>query len=135
MNLDELMAPLEAVLFASGDPVSVQQLRAIFDIDAESLNELLVSLQQKLEERHSGLIVQQVAGGWQMATRQEVFSYVEKLTETKDKKLSAAAMETLSIIAFKQPITKQEIEHIRGVHIEKVLAKLIELELVRELGR
>ena len=135
MNLDELMAPLEAVLFASGDPVSVQQLRAIFDIDADSLNELLVSLQQKLEERHSGLIVQQVAGGWQMATRQEVFSYVEKLTETKDKKLSAAAMETLSIIAFKQPITKQEIEHIRGVHIEKVLAKLIELELVRELGR
>ena len=76
MNLDELMAPLEAVLFASGDPVSVQQLRAIFDIDADSLNELLVSLQQKLEERHSGLIVQQVAGGWQMATLQEFFYYV-----------------------------------------------------------
>ena len=135
MVLEELLAPLEAVLFASGDPVSAQQLMEIFDIDKESLDTLLETLCQKLEDTKSGLMVQPVAGGWQMVTRQEMFSYVEKLTETKDKKLSAAAMETLSIIAFKQPITKQEIEHIRGVHIEKVLAKLIELELVRELGR
>ncbi len=135
MVLEELLAPLEAVLFASGDPVSAQQLMEIFDIDKESLDTLLETLCQKLEDTKSGLMVQPVAGGWQMVTRQEMFSYVEKLTETKDKKLSAAAMETLSIIAFKQPITKQEIEHIRGVHIEKVLGKLIELELVRELGR
>lgn len=135
MFLENLLGPIEAVLFASGDPVSPQQLMEIFDIDGESLNVLLDELNQNLAERSSGLMIQKVAGGWQMVTRQEMFSYVEKLTETKDKKLSAAAMETLSIIAFKQPITKQEIEHIRGVHIEKVLAKLIELELVRELGR
>ena len=135
MNMDELTGALEAVLFASGDPVSAQQLVDILGIDIDKLDELVENLEKALEERGSGLMVQHVAGGWQLATRGELFPYVEKLTETKDKKLSAAAMETLSIIAFKQPITKQEIEHIRGVHIEKVLAKLIELELVRELGR
>ncbi|ORT98930.1 Segregation and condensation protein B [Anaerovibrio sp. JC8] len=135
MFMGELTGALEAVLFASGDPVSAQQLMEIFGIDMENLDELVESLSKSLEERGSGLMVQHVAGGWQLVTRRELFSYVEKLTETKEKKLSAAAMETLSIIAFKQPITKQEIEHIRGVHIEKVLAKLIELELVRELGR
>ncbi len=135
MFMGELTGALEAVLFASGDPVSAQQLMEIFGIDIESLDELVEALQKSLDERGSGVMVQHVAGGWQLATRQELFSYVKKLTETKEKKLSAAAMETLSIIAFKQPITKQEVEHIRGVHIEKVLAKLIELELVRELGR
>ncbi|WP_027406235.1 SMC-Scp complex subunit ScpB [Anaerovibrio sp. RM50] len=135
MFMGELTGALEAVLFASGDPVSAQQLMEIFGIDMESLDELVEALKKSLDERGSGVMVQHVAGGWQLATRQEHFSYVEKLTETKEKKLSAAAMETLSIIAFKQPITKQEIEHIRGVHVEKVLAKLIELELVRELGR
>ena len=135
MNLDELMAPLEAVLFASGDPVSAQQLMEIFGIDIESLDELVEALQKSLDERGSGIMVQHVAGGWQLATRQELFNYVEKLTETKEKKLSAAAMETLSIIAFKQPITKAEIEHIRGVRIERALQKLLELELIAEVGR
>ena len=135
MFMGELTGALEAVLFASGDPVSAQQLMEIFGIDIENLDELVEALKKSLDERGSGIMVQHVAGGWQLATRQELFNYVEKLTETKEKKLSAAAMETLSIIAFKQPITKQEVEHIRGVHVEKVLAKLIELELVRELGR
>ena len=60
---------------------------------------------------------------------------MERLTETRDKRLSDAAMETLSIIAFKQPITKQEIEHIRGVRAEKVVLKLLEQDLIKELGR
>lgn len=135
MFMAELAGPLEAVLFASGDPVSAQQLKEIFCIDDASLAELLEELRKRMESAGSGLVLQQVAGGWQLVTKQEFFPYVEKLSQTKDKKLSAAAMETLSIIAFKQPITKQEVEHIRGVHIEKVLSKLIELELVRELGR
>lgn len=135
MFMGELTGALEAVLFASGDPVSNQQIMAIFEIDADNVQELTELLSQELLDRHSGLQLQQVAGGWQLVTRPEHFSYVEKLTESRDKRLSPAAMETLSIIAFKQPITKQEIEHIRGVRIEKVMTKLLELELVRELGR
>ena len=94
MFMGELTGALEAVLFASGDPVSAQQLMEIFGIDIESLDELVEALQKSLDERGSGIMVQHVAGGWQLATRQELFNYVEKLTETKEKKLSAAAMET-----------------------------------------
>ena len=135
MFVTNLLGPLEAVLFASGDPVTAEQLMTVLDIDEDNVEELAVALEQSLRERQSGLQLHRVAGGYQLVRRAEYFSYVEKLTQTTDKKLSAAAMETLSIIAFKQPITKQEIEHIRGVRIERVLAKLIELELVREMGR
>ena len=135
MFVTNLLGPLEAVLFASGDPVTAEQLMTVLDIDEDNVEELAVALEQSLRERQSGLQLHRVAGGYQLVTRAEYFSYVERLTQTTDKKLSAAAMETLSIIAFKQPITKQEIEHIRGVRIERVLAKLIELELVREMGR
>ncbi len=135
MFVTNLLGPLEAVLFASGDPVTAEQLMTILDVDEDNIAELVAELDKSLAARQSGLQISRVAGGYQLVTRPEHFSYVEKLTQTTDKKLSAAAMETLSIIAFKQPITKQEIEHIRGVRIERVLARLIELELVREMGR
>ena len=135
MFLTELKGPLEAVLFASGDPISEEQLRNVLQVDAETIVELLHGLAEDLSARKSGLMLQQVAGGWQLVTRPECFSYVEKLSQTVDKKLSGPALETLSIIAFKQPITKQEIEQIRGVHIERTLARLMEMELIAEVGR
>ena len=70
-----------------------------------------------------------------MVTRPEYFSYLEKMAQTADRRLSVPAMETLAIVAFRQPVTKQEIEHIRGVHVEKVLALLIERDLIQEVGR
>lgn len=129
------IAVLEAVLFASGEPVSMDQLKEILSLEEAEVQQLTEKLGAKLTQQGSGLQLRQVAGGWQLVTRAEHYGYVKKLTETRDKKLSSAAMETLSIIAFKQPITKQEIEHIRGVRIEKVMVKLLELELIRELGR
>ena len=135
MFLTELKGPLEAVLFASGEPVTEAHLQDILRADPETLAELLQGLAEDLSARCSGLMLQQVAGGWQLVTRPEYFSYVEKLTQTVDKKLSAPALETLSIIAFKQPITKQEIEQIRGVHVERILARLMEMELIAEVGR
>lgn len=135
MFMNNLIAPLEAVLFASGEPVATQQLMEILSIDEENVHELIEAFDACLKERESGLMLQQVAGGWQLVTRPEHFTFVEKLSQTKDRKLTAAALETLSIIAFKQPITKQEIEHIRGVRIERVMSRLLELELIKELGR
>ncbi len=135
MFMANLKGPLEAVLFVSGDPVSTQQLMDVLRVDRTTIEELLEELSQQFDERKSGLMLHKVAGGYQLVTRPEYFSYVEKLTQVIDKKLSAPTMETLSIIAFKQPITKQEIEHIRGVRIERALAKLIELELIKEIGR
>ena len=135
MFMNELTGAFEAVLFASGEPVSMESLKEILGIDAENVRELAAAYSKQLEERGSGLQLQQVAGGWQLVTKAQYFHYVERLSEERDKKLSPAAMETLSIVAFKQPITKQEIEHIRGVRIEKIMSKLLEMELIRELGR
>ncbi len=125
----------EAVLFAAGNPMSVKELAHIMELDVLGTQNILTRLQQELDERHSGLTLRQVAGGFQLATRPEAFATVERLSQVVDRKLSAPTMETLSIIAFKQPITKAEIEQIRGVRIERALQKLIELELIAEVGR
>ena len=135
MFTENLKAPLEAILFASGNPVRMEQIADILCVDTESVKELLEELQDDLDARGSGLTIRRVAGGCQMVTRPEVFPYVERLTQAEDQKLSAPTMETLSIIAFRQPITKQEIEHIRGVRVEHALRKLLDLELVHEAGR
>ena len=135
MFLDDLLGPLEAVLFAGGEPIKESQLEEILQIDNEQLSELIRRLDNNLNEWHSGLQLRKLAGGWQLVTRQEHFDYVAKLAQVTDRKLSPAALETLSIIAFKQPITKVEIEKIRGVHIEKTLVHLIELGLIAEVGR
>ena len=128
-------AVLEAVMFAAGDPMSMEDLADILHADLLTVQNLTTRLQKELDERHSGLTIRRVAGGLQLATRPELYPVVERLSQVVDRKLSAPTMETLSIIAFKQPITKQEIEHIRGVRIERALSKLIELELISEVGR
>lgn len=128
-------AVLEAVLFAAGNPVTENQLARVLDVVPEKISELIDKLQHELDRGKRGLTLRQVAGGWQIVTRPEFYHVIEKLSEVSEKKLSTPAMETLSIIAFKQPITKQEIEHIRGVRVERALSKLLELELVCEKGR
>ena len=135
MFLADMLGPLEAVLFASGDPVSSLRLAEILKVDKENIAELLTLEAERLAERGSGIELRETAGGWQMVTRPEYFSYLEKMAQTADRRLSVPAMETLAIIAFRQPVTKQEIEHIRGVHVEKVLALLIERDLIQEVGR
>ena len=135
-GLEDLKSALEAVLFAGGDPLTEEQLREILQTDLRSTRALLTALSEELSARGSGLMLKETAGGWQMVTRPELFSYVERLSQETNRKLSRAAMETLSIIAFKQPVTKLEIEQIRGVqHAERVLAQLISRELIMEVGR
>ncbi len=126
---------LEAVLFAAGDPLPIKEIVKIFDRDADFIEKLIDELQNDLDKNNRALTVRRVAGGVQIVTRADYFPFIEKLGETKDKRLTTPAMETLSIIAYKQPITKQEIEEIRGVRVERSLAKLLELELIREKGR
>ncbi len=134
--LEDLKGALEAVLFAGGDPLTEEQLREILQTDEKTTRELLSTLSEELSARGSGLMLKETAGGWQLVTRPEHFSYVERLSQETNRKLSRAAMETLSIIAFKQPVTKLEIEQIRGVHhAERVLAQLVARELITEVGR
>ena len=123
------------------DPAHIADVRlesamsAIMDCEEPDVVELARDLQAKLTSEGSGLTVQRVAGGYQLVTRPEAYATVERLSQVTDRHLSAPTMETLSIIAFKQPITKPEIEQLRGVRVERALAKLLELDLICELGR
>ena len=135
MDERDALGTLEAVLFAAGDPVRLDALQKIFAKPPETLRRLAEKLKERLEERGSGLTLREGAGGYQLVTRPEYYGAIEKLTQVVDRRLTAPTMETLSIIAFKQPITKAEIEAIRGVRAEKALARLLEYELIAEVGR
>ena len=135
MDERDALGTLEAVLFAAGDPVRLDALQKIFAKPPETLRRLAEKLKERLEERGSGLTLREVAGGYQLVTRPDYYGAIEKLTQVVDRRLTAPTMETLSIIAFKQPITKAEIEAIRGVRAEKALARLLEYELIAEVGR
>ena len=126
---------LEAVLFAAGDPVRMDELLRILECTPEALEAAATELRTALDDRGSALTLREVAGGWQLVTRPVYYHYLEKLTQILDHKLTTPTMETLSIIAYRQPITKTEIEEIRGVRIEKSLARLLEYGLIEERGR
>ena len=126
---------LEAVLFAAGDPVRMDELLRILGCTPEALESAAAELRTTLDDRGSALTLREVAGGWQLVTRPAYYHYLEKLTQILDHKLTTPTMETLSIIAYRQPITKTEIEEIRGVRIEKSLARLLEYGLIEERGR
>ena len=126
---------LEAILFAVGDPVRYDKLQRILGLPPEEIDEVAKALQTALDERESALTLREVAGGLQIVTRPAYYHLLEQLTAVLDHRLTTPAMETLSIIAYRQPITKSEIEAIRGVRIEKSLAKLLEYGLIEERGR
>ena len=126
---------LEAVLFAAGLPLTVSKLAEIIEAPEWEVQEALTQLEQILSKRESGIFLRRSAGGYQLVTHPNAFPWVRKLSETIQPTLSSSAMETLAIIAYKQPITKQEVEHIRGVRAERSIARLLELELICEMGR
>ena len=126
---------LEAVLFAAGLPLTVSKLAEIIEAPEWEVQEALTQLEHILSERGSGIFLRRSAGGYQLVTHPNAFPWVKKLSETVQPTLSSSAMETLAIIAYKQPITKQEVEHIRGVRAERSIARLLELELICEMGR
>jgi segregation and condensation protein B len=128
-------AALECLLFVSGEPVTLAELARALDRDEIAVEAALRSLQIGLTERGSGLQLLRIAGGWQLATRPEHAEVVGRLLTRGSSKLSRAAMETLAIIAYRQPITAPEIEAVRGVSVGGVLKTLLERRLIQEAGR
>ena len=135
MFYTNLKGNLEALLFVNGDPLSLKRIAEILEVDQENVKLLLAQLIQDMNQQERGLTIIEVAGGYQLCTKPHLAGFLEKLVQIKENKLSIPALETLSILAFKQPITKQEIEAIRGVRVDKVLANLLERNLIKELGR
>lgn len=126
---------LEALLFASGCPITIKELASILFCDVLTIQNLLTQLEKDLKERGSGLEIHRVAGGCQLVTRANLYDVVKRLAQVTERQLSLPTMETLSIIAFKQPVTKAEIEEIRGVRVERALTHLLDLNLIEEVGR
>lgn len=131
------VARLQAVLFAAPHPLSVDELTNFLKATPEDVEEWLQSLQQILAtDQDSGLCLDRVAGGYRLGTKPECGEYVENVTAVvKPGSLSPAALETLAIIAYKQPITRAEMESIRGVRVESALTSLLERDLITEVGR
>ncbi len=131
----DMEAALECLLFVSGDPVLITDLARALETDTVTVEGALRSLQIGLKERGSGLQLLRIAGGWQLATRSEYAETVARLLTRTSNKLSRASMETLAILAYRQPITAPEMEAIRGVSVGGVLKTLLDRRLIREAGR
>ena len=129
-----LLAHLEAILFSAAKPVPIALLGELFDCTTERVESLLEEYGAQLIEAKRGLRLKVSGVGAELVSASESSEYVSKIRQREDR-LSQAAMETLAVIAFKQPVTKSEIEEVRGVNCEKVLKHLISRDLVMELGR
>jgi len=127
---------LEALLFVAEEPLPLVRLQEVLgDEDPATTEATVRELALALENEGRGLMVQEVAGGFRLATRPEAHPWIQRLQQIKPARLSRAALETLAIIAYKQPITRAEIEAIRGVAVDGVMRTLLERGLVRMLGR
>ncbi|MFO0706462.1 MAG: SMC-Scp complex subunit ScpB [Nitrospira sp.] len=133
----ELKAIVESLLFVSPDPLSVQRLMAVIgDVKKADIDRVLRSLGEDLEQEGRGIRLAEIAGGYRLVTKQEYSAWIKRLDKTKSTaKLSRSALESLAIIAYKQPIVKSEIEEIRGVETSGVVRTLLERKLVRIVGR
>ncbi len=130
-----LSASLECLLFVAGEPVPLSDLARALERDENETEAALRDLQIHLLERGSGLQLLRIAGGWQFATRPEYALVVARMLARGANKLSRAAMETLAIVAYRQPVTAPEIEAVRGVSVAGVLKTLLERRLIAEAGR
>jgi segregation and condensation protein B len=137
METNELRAALEAILFVATDPVSIDDLAAAFpDEGREAVVAQLDEIRKTIDEHLSGFVLEQTAGGWRLATRAEHDPILKKYFSKKgENRLSLAALETLAIIAYRQPMTAPEISDIRGVNSTAVIRTLLERRMIRVAGR
>lgn len=135
MEIDEIKNIIEAILFAVGRVVSIEEIMAALDISKVEVENAVNMLKEKYKE-NMGISLCEVADGIQLVTNKKYYNYVAKFVENNKKEnLSASALEVLSIIAYNSKITKSEIENIRGTNSDSQVAKLIEYGLVEEVGR
>ena len=127
---------LEALLFVSDEPVTTQRLARVMEIPEAAVSTNLQALRDEYERDDRGFQLREVAGGWRLYTHPAYHPQVEQLVLSWDtRRLSQAALEALSVIAYNQPVTRAGVNAIRGVNSESVVASLIEKGLVREVGR
>ena len=134
--MDDIKNILESLLFAADEPLTIDRLKTIVTgAESQELREALKELAADYEARQGGFFLKEVAGGYQIRTRPEYKEYIKRLLQPRPQRLSKAALETLAIIAYKQPVIRSDVEHIRGVDCGGVLRVLLERKFIRVLGR
>jgi len=127
---------LEALLFVSDEPLAASVLAQALDLDRRTVEGLCDRLARDLEDRGSGLVLRNVAGGWRLFTHPDTAPTVERFVlSSRQARLTKAALETLAIVAYKQPVTRHQVSAIRGVNSDGVLRALVDRGLVEEAGR
>jgi segregation and condensation protein B len=130
-----LRAALEAILMVIDEPVKVEILAQITDTPVADVEKELANIGYELEQKQSGFLLRQVAGGWRFYTNEECWPIVEKFVkEGQPTKLTQASLETLAVVAYKQPVSKGRISAIRGVNVDSVIRTLLNRGLIEEAG-
>ncbi len=136
MDRREAEAAIEAILFAVGDSVETDKIAKAIEQDPETTKKIIYHMMERYREEDRGIQIMELEDAYQLCTKSELYEYLIRVAKQPRKPvLTDVVMETLSIIAYKQPITKLEIEKIRGVKCDHAVNKLIEYNLVKELGR
>lgn len=136
-NIGEIKSILEAILFAANEPISLEEFSELFDdVSTRQIHQELMQLRDEYQEMNRSFQLIEIAKGFQICTHPEYHRWIEKFyTRQVRVKLSPSALEALAIVAYKQPVTRSEVEEIRGVNSDSVLNSLIEKRMVRIAGR
>ncbi len=135
LDIHELTPLVEALIFAADGPIKVERLAEAADATVADVKEAIEALEVDYAENPRGFFLQEVAGGYQLRTLPEYADYLRKLGRSRPFKFSRPALETLAIVAYRQPVTRSEIEYLRGVDSGSVVKTLMEKHLVRILGK
>lgn len=137
MAEDNIKSAIEALLFASDKPLTPDQIKKVLGgLDLDQIKKSLEEIGSEYEQTNRGIRIVQIAGGFQMITSSNFAPFLKKLYKERGvERLSRPALETLAIIAYKQPVTKYEIESLRNVNIDGVMGNLLEKDLIRIAGR
>lgn len=136
MNRKQLEAVIESILFTMGESVELSKIAKVIEHDEETTRKIIRNMMDKYKEEDRGICIIELENSFQMCTKKEMYEYLIRIAKQPKKYvLTDVVLETLSIIAYKQPITKIEIEKIRGVKSDHAVNKLVEYNLVAEVGR
>lgn len=136
MEKEKAKAVMEAVLFAMGESVEISRLATVIEEDVKTTKQLLAEMEEDYESSVRGIRLTQFEDAVQLCTKADMYEYLIKIAKTPRKiVLTDTVIETLSIVAYKQPVTRAEIERVRGVSCDHAINKLLEYDLITELGR
>jgi len=134
--MEDIKNIIESLLFVAEDPLTIDSIKKVLDsTDSNAIRNVLNELSCEYEARKGGFFLREVAGGYQIRTRSEYSQWIRRLLRPNPLRLSNAALETLAIVAYKQPVIRSDIEHLRGVDCGGILRMLLERKLIRVVGR